>query len=181
METISLYPDSEIGLLNKEKEIQLTELNQQQLQLIKNENQQNQLMLFIVFSLIVLVVITLSYRIQVKKNKALKIQQIKIEQQSEEIKTQSEKIGAINESLETKVVERTSELEKKNLALEEYTFIIAHNLRGPLARVLGLVNLLMSPIIKPDEQPIILEHLKKSSDELDTTIKSIIVTLQKDE
>lgn len=181
METMSLYPDSEIGLLNKEKEIQTIQLTNRQLQLLEKTNQRNQLILIVTFGIIVLIIISISYRIQLNKNKALKVQQNQIEHQSEEIKAQSDEIKAINENLETKVSERTRELAQKNVALEEYSFIIAHNLRGPLARILGLVNLLQRPILTPKEQPIILEHLKKSSEELDHIVRSIITTIQKDD
>ena len=38
---------------------------------------------------------------------------------------------------------QTNELEKKSKAAEESAFIIAHELRAPVASVLGLINLIM--------------------------------------
>ena len=68
--------------------------------------------------------------------------------------------------------ERTKQLERKNKALEEYAFITAHNLRAPLASILGLVNL-TSKIKFSDEEKVILEHLQLSAEKLDTIVHSM--------
>src|SRR6185503_9074678 len=60
-----------------------------------------------------------------------------IQMKTEEINAQAEEIRGINENLEMLVQERTRELEKKNKALEESAFIIAHELRAPVASILG--------------------------------------------
>ncbi len=63
--------------------------------------------------------------------------------QSEEIQSKAKEIEEINDHLELLVKARTNELEKKSKAAEESAFIIAHELRAPVASVLGLINLIM--------------------------------------
>jgi ligand-binding sensor domain-containing protein len=92
--------------------------------------------------------------------------------QNEEIQAQTEEIKGINENLEMLVRERTGELERKNRALEEYAFINAHELRAPVASILGLINL-MRTIELNEEEKACLEHLQRSADKLDAVVNSI--------
>ncbi len=101
-----------------------------------------------------------------------------IQVQNEEIHAQTEEIKGINENLEMLVQARTRELEKKNKSLEEYAFISAHELRAPVASILGLINLMRTVDLKP-EQKIYLEHLEKSADKLDNVCNSITRAIEK--
>jgi hypothetical protein len=92
-----------------------------------------------------------------------------------QIKDQSRKIGQMNEALELKVKQRTEELEKQNHALREYAFINSHMLRGPLSRVLGLINILA--MNKSHDDANVLELLRKSSDELDQIVRKITMAI----
>ena len=92
------------------------------------------------------------------------------------IKEQNRKIGNMNEALEEKVRLRTKELEEQNIVLREYAFINSHMLRGPLSRVLGLINLLNMDKARTDEN--LLELLRKSSAELDQIVSKITKTLE---
>lgn len=107
---------------------------------------------------------------EIKARLALQISNEEIQKQAEEIKT-------INESLEEQVRKRTAELEKKNIALEEYAFINAHKLRSPLASILGLVNLM-----KKSESPDDLKHLtimlEDSANKLDDIVGSITKAIE---
>lgn len=67
--------------------------------------------------------------------------------QNEELQQQKEQIILLNESLEKMVEERTSELsyalinlEKRNVDLENFSHVVSHNLRGPVASILGLME-----------------------------------------
>ena len=97
---------------------------------------------------------------------------LEIHNKNQEIREQAEEIKTINQNLEVLVQERTKQLERKNKALEEYAFITAHNLRAPLASILGLVNL-TSKIKFSDEEKVILEHLQLSAEKLDTIVHSM--------
>jgi ligand-binding sensor domain-containing protein len=114
------------------------------------------------------------------RRRTLEIQRQKeeIQAQNEEIMAQAEEINGINENLEMLVRERTSELELKNKALEEYAFINAHKLRSPLASILGLVHLLLKTELT-EEGKEIGKHLQQSADELDDVVHSITKTIER--
>jgi len=101
-----------------------------------------------------------------------------IEEKTQEILAQAEEIRGINENLESLVKERTSELERKNKALEEYAFINAHELRGPVASILGLVHL-MQKLKLSEEEKIYLEHLQQSAKKLDEVVSSITQAIER--
>lgn len=97
---------------------------------------------------------------------------LEIKKKNEEIHAQAEEIRGINENLEGLVHERTQQLEKKNKALEEYAFINAHELRAPVASILGLINLMRTVKLQEDEK-IYLKHLESSAEKLDSVVRSI--------
>jgi len=101
-----------------------------------------------------------------------------IQKKNEEILTQTEEIKSMNDNLEELVEERTSELERKNRALEEYAFITAHNLRAPVASILGLVNLACKLELEEEEKEII-KHLEDSAQRLDAIVQSITQAIEK--
>ena len=103
-----------------------------------------------------------------------------IQAQNEEIMAQAEEIKGINENLEMLVKERTEELQKKNNALEEYAFINAHKLRGPLASILGLINLIEKTNLDAEAR-VINRHLQQSADELDDIVRSITKAIERSE
>jgi CHASE3 domain sensor protein len=102
---------------------------------------------------------------------------LEIHNKNLEINLQAEEIRDINQNLENLVKERTSQLERKNKALEEYAFITAHNLRAPVASILGLVNL-TSGINLDDDGKMIMGHLKSSTEKLDTIVHSITEAIE---
>lgn len=86
-------------------------------------------------------------------------------------------LAEFNKNLQEQVEERTRELVKSNLELikqnnqlEQYGYITAHNLRSPVARILGLTNMLKSDRLNPDEDLYIVEKLRITTLELDTII-----------
>jgi ligand-binding sensor domain-containing protein len=101
-----------------------------------------------------------------------------IQKKNEEIQAQAEEIRGINENLEMLVQQRTVELEKKNKALEESAFIIAHELRAPVASVLGLINL-MSRAKLDDEGKAIIKHMDDSAEKLNAIVRSITKAIER--
>lgn len=93
-----------------------------------------------------------------------------------EIEKINQQMAQVNENLEHLVDQRTEVLKEQNKKLSEYAFINAHKLRAPLARIMGLVNLLRSGV-DAKEQPDILSHLSKSSGDLDNVVRDISNTL----
>jgi tetratricopeptide (TPR) repeat protein len=93
-----------------------------------------------------------------------------------QIKAHTKEIEQLNESLEGRVKERTEELEIQNNQLAEYAFINSHLLRGPLSRILGLINLIEhDKTLKADK---LIELLRTSGTELDSVVQKITDTLQ---
>lgn len=91
------------------------------------------------------------------------------------IKQQNREIAQMNEVLEQRVHQRTLELEEQNKRLTEYAFINSHMLRGPVSRILGLIHLIQKDPIAKDLE--FMEHLRKSSFELDDIVKKITIAL----
>jgi tetratricopeptide (TPR) repeat protein len=111
-------------------------------------------------------------------NKRIKDQNDEISEQAEELNQMNHEIAAINENLETLVKEKTRKILEQNQKLLEYTSHNAHQVRGPLARILGLINLINMGMVKPEEMEFTLKEISKASDELDSVIQEINEILQ---
>jgi signal transduction histidine kinase len=103
-----------------------------------------------------------------------------IEAQKEEILTQSQRMMELNSHLEELVQQRTHELEVKNKALGEYAFINAHQLRKPVANIMGLVNLFKNDQKIDNDFIEIIGHIKDSTKELDNTVRDIRDKLERE-
>ncbi len=98
------------------------------------------------------------------------------------IEKQNDEIILQNETLEEEVKERTTELVEYNQQLEQFAFISAHNLRAPVARILGLGNPLELMEPEPTEEHKIVSKLVYSTRELDTAVRDLntILSLRED-
>jgi signal transduction histidine kinase len=95
------------------------------------------------------------------------------------INEQNEKLISYNKNLELEVKKRTRELTASNQQLVEYTkqleqfaYALSHNLRAPLARILGLANIIYQSNAE-SERKFILEKIKDSAHDLDTVIADL--------
>jgi signal transduction histidine kinase len=90
-------------------------------------------------------------------------------------------IEAHNQTLDQEVKERTKELVEYNQQLEQFAFIAAHNLRAPVARILGLGQILELSKNNPDDEKLIVEKLILTTEELDQVVKDVstILTIRK--
>jgi PAS domain S-box-containing protein len=70
-------------------------------------------------------------------------------------------------------LEYISAIEKQNELLRDIAWKQSHEVRGPLARIMGLINLLELPN-KDISLEEILSHINKSAHELDTIVKDIV-------
>jgi signal transduction histidine kinase len=80
-------------------------------------------------------------------------------------------------SLEEQVASRTKDLVEYNQQLEQFAFISAHNLRSPVARILGLGNLLSSYDTDVKEKEEIYRHLVSAAYELDSVVRDLMTIL----
>jgi PAS domain S-box-containing protein len=89
------------------------------------------------------------------------------------ISKQNEEIVRRNESLELEIKSRTQELLDYNHQLEQFAFISAHNLRSPVARILGLANLLDLSSTNPEDNRMILQKMVNTAKELDRVVHDL--------
>ncbi len=87
-----------------------------------------------------------------------------------QIALQKEEIESLNESLEEQVRQRTEKLSIQNERLRDYAFFNAHKVRGPLARILGMVALFHNNALEKDQ---IILNIDSCAKELDKVIKDI--------
>lgn len=108
--------------------------------------------------------------------KEILFQREQILQQNEKLVSYAEEIKAINQSLESRVAERTAALHEQNKQLTEYAFVNAHLLRGPLSRILGLAEVIRQTQSK-EELLKFVELLDLSTKELDAVVHRITTIL----
>lgn len=116
----------------------------------------------------------------IEKNKTLTRQSDELAAQNEELMQSQEEVSAQrdlvakqNENLELEVSKRTNELVEYNQQLEQFAFIAAHNLRAPVARILGLGQLLGMLGNTPDQKDEIYPKLVNTAQELDGVVKDL--------
>lgn len=106
-------------------------------------------------------------------SKSFEVKNNELIEANEEIVNQADKIKEVNDNLEFLVKERTGELEKRNLQLEEYAHMNAHQLRAPICTTIGLYNLLDHPETKEEELPELLTRLKETIRELNKVTEKV--------
>ncbi|GAB3329495.1 hypothetical protein GCM10027429_05490 [Marivirga atlantica] len=94
-----------------------------------------------------------------------------IHTQNEQLVLAQEKLIWLNNNLGKIVEERTAKIKAQNEILIKYSHTNAHQLRGPVARLLGLVNLYK---IEQNPNPdIFIEKIAKQVIEIDEVVKQI--------
>jgi tetratricopeptide (TPR) repeat protein len=184
-------------VFNAEKSRQLATLEKiyqsekkDQLLELKSKEIESQSIIIMAFSILVAVMMVLGFIIykyyRDKKKSHRELQKLhrdiyekheEILAQSEELTQANEEISRINESLEAEVTHRTDKIERQNKILIEYAYSNAHNVRGPLARILGLASLMS----KEDDPELLKEYntyIYVSAQELDNVIRAINIKLQ---
>ena len=111
-----------------------------------------------------------------EKNEEILAQTEELTAQGEELRAANEKVEATNANLSVLVNKRTQVIEDQNYRLREYSYFNAHKVRGPLARILGLIAIIEYEY-SGDFFPY-MEMLKTASNELDNAIKDINVILE---
>jgi signal transduction histidine kinase len=95
----------------------------------------------------------------------------------------NDELNAINQNLEKTVDDRTRELAnanrilvKYNQGLEEYAFTVSHHLKAPVARLIGLTNLLSESVDEATKKNA-LTKIESASRELENVLKEIVSSL----
>jgi signal transduction histidine kinase len=124
------------------------------------------------------------------RNETLVRTQLEISNQRDKVAEQNKQLNAAreiieaqhhiliekNEGLEYEIKERTKELVEYNQQLEQFAFISSHNLRAPIARILGLGNLL-AMTINDEDRHVIQKELVQSAIQLDRVVKDLNLIL----
>jgi signal transduction histidine kinase/ligand-binding sensor domain-containing protein len=111
-----------------------------------------------------------------------------LEEQNKNLEESKKIIALHNQELESAVEKRTLELAEMNQELsdryrqlEQFSFIAAHNLRSPVARILGLISILDKKNLSNPENDEVVDNLLISAKDLDAIIYDlgVIVNVQK--
>jgi signal transduction histidine kinase len=92
---------------------------------------------------------------------------------NEELKSSNESIKELNENLEQMVKERTDKINDHLNQLSKYAHMNSHEVRAPLARMLGLMQLIKHKEITVDQKAELIDMLYDCSNELDAIIKEM--------
>ncbi len=118
-------------------------------------------------------ILSVAHEITQAKNREAEISEINLK-----LGNALEEIKKMNNLLEERVRERTVALEEKNKYLAEYAFINSHLLRGPVCRLLGLIQLLSyTDFSEADSE--LLCYLRMAGEEIDTVVGKINMAIEK--
>jgi len=122
-----------------------------------------------------------------KKNEEIQTQNEEIVTQNEQLRLHNETIHEQNEQLkafrkiqqqiisqqDTDLKKARDQLVHRNEQLIEFSRITSHNIRGPLARIMGLSNILSHADMKGEERDMIHEKIRDSGEELDRIVRQV--------
>jgi signal transduction histidine kinase len=114
-----------------------------------------------------------SFRESVEKTNArLKKSSEKLMDQTGELHQQQGELNILRNNLEKIILGKVNESQKKAEILKEYAFVNSHRVRAPLARVLGLIDLIEIEG-KRNSSSDSLQRIKRDAQEIDIILKKI--------
>ena len=105
-------------------------------------------------------------------NTVLEEQKKIIEEQHIKIEESHQSMQALNQNLEALVDERTRQLQKRHEQLKHYAFMNAHEVRGPLSTILGLLQI-QQEFSTLEEKTELIQMIETSTLKLDQTIREM--------
>jgi signal transduction histidine kinase len=116
---------------------------------------------------------------------SLKKLQNETSEQKQKIARQADMLNKTNDKLEEKVAHRTHELQKvvmdleeRNVNLEQFNYIISHNMRAPVANITGLLSLYNHQNPSDPFNETALQKLNASCHRLDNVLKDLTTILE---
>ena len=120
-----------------------------------------------------------------ERDKNIRVKRLDLTKQ---IQTQNKDLDSLNKKLMTSLtqlevaknnaLDSLKKVERQNEGVVQFSWMVSHNLRGPVASLLGIVNILSAQgIVSPENAPLV-EHLKSSALKIDHMIKEISQALE---
>ena len=106
-----------------------------------------------------------------EKNIKLLEQTVLMTHQKNEVIESRNELNKLNQNLELVILERTNNVKQKNEYLVKYSFANAHYVRGPLARILGLLQL--AKLEEKVDYPFLFLKIDEQAKEIDVVLKKI--------
>ncbi|HSY62692.1 MAG TPA: hypothetical protein VK796_12495 [Cytophaga sp.] len=106
-----------------------------------------------------------------EKNIKLLEQTVLMAHQNNELVEKRNELNEINQNLESIVEQRTNNVKQKNEYLVKYAFTNAHHVRGPLARILGLLQL--AKLEGETDYPFLFNKIEEEAKEIDAVLRTI--------
>jgi hypothetical protein len=122
-----------------------------------------------------LTIVSNNDRFNEKLIRDLKLKSEQVRLQNLELEASHNELAKFNQHLQELVDIKTEKISKQNDALSKYAFANAHKLRGPVARILGLIGL--QRMESHLGFPWFLEKVEGEAKNIDIVIKSISVDL----
>jgi tetratricopeptide (TPR) repeat protein len=165
---------NENEILQKEKAIQLIQLNQSQLQ-IKNQNTILIALLICLFFALMAIVFWYLYTVR-KRNTIFKLEELnaEINIQKEQIETQADKLKKshlevknMNESLSELVDEKTKKIKSQNIKLRNYALANSQEIETPLNELMKLIKNDSLKKATEKDKSILLAKIKSAAENID--------------
>lgn len=116
----------------------------------------------------------LSYRESVElNNERLKKSTEKLMEQTDQLYQQQVELNILRNNLEQIISGKISESQNQAEILKEYSFVNSHHVRAPLARVLGLIDLIEVENKRNKSSSNVLHNIKTDAEELDVILRKI--------
>jgi PAS domain S-box-containing protein len=74
---------------------------------------------------------------------------------------------------ELQLTRLVSELTNRNNEHMQFNYIVSHNLRSPIAQLIGLCNIISFPSIQDEEKERAIQYIKKSAHKMDDLVKDL--------
>lgn len=100
--------------------------------------------------------------------------------QSEDLRRANNEIRSVNDNLEKAVESRAKEMKIQNEKLIQYAYSNAHKVRGPLARILGILSIMKVQGENNNDLLLNIDQLYDSAQELDGIIKELNKILEEE-
>jgi hypothetical protein len=132
------------------------------------------------FSLAISKLISISYYCCMRKEQYSELIKAskELENRNVTIEQVNEKIQSVNENLENKLDGKKEEMKEMQKFIDDVSFKNAHQVRGPLSRILGLVSLYQKDTDAENRKQY-MSYIEKSATDLDEIIKEVSELLNK--